>query len=125
MALPIAANTTCDIYRAGNGPPANPDVPGVKCFLRGAYGEGLEHGETDNTALRYDHIMLVDVSVDVRDCYDLADVSSQSFDIAWVPDRNGTQFYVRFVERHGRGTSFDHKRVYLARWTPPWPTSNV
>ena len=33
MPLPIAPNTTCDIYRVTNSPPAAPDVAGVRCYL--------------------------------------------------------------------------------------------
>ena len=29
MALPITGNTTCDVYRSTNSPPAAPDVAGV------------------------------------------------------------------------------------------------
>ena len=45
MAIPITANTTCDIYRAGSTPPTAPDVASVPCFIRPAYREGKESAE--------------------------------------------------------------------------------
>jgi hypothetical protein len=42
-----------------------------------------------------------------------------------VPDSTGTAFLVKFVERVGYGTPNDHKRVYLDRAGPTWPTNNL
>jgi hypothetical protein len=46
-------------------------------------------------------------------------------DKVYVPDKNGTSFVVRFVERRGQGTSADHKRVYLDREAVTWPTTEL
>jgi hypothetical protein len=54
--------------------------------------------------------------------------TSNNPDIVYAPNKNGTPFYVVFVERVGKGTPFDHKRVYLQRCAGtvvPWPTSNL
>ena len=45
MTLPLPANTTCDIYRNANAPPAAPDVAGVSIALIAVYGQGLEEQE--------------------------------------------------------------------------------
>src|SRR5690242_4039234 len=123
MSLPVAANTTCDIYRVGKSPPAAPDVPGVPCFLRPDWRAGQDNGDRAAVpnSLTWTHVLLVDVSVDIRDRY-LGALGDAPQDSVYVPDQNGTQFFVTFVERIGRGTSLDHKRVYLDRATPTWPT---
>jgi hypothetical protein len=49
-------------------------------------------------------------------------------DTAYAPNQNGTPFYVVFVQRVGKGTPFDHKRVYLQRCAGgviPWPTNDL
>ena len=37
----LQSNTTCDIYRQMNSPPAAPDVAGVPILLIPAYGDGI------------------------------------------------------------------------------------
>jgi hypothetical protein len=123
MAIPVAAETTCDIYRQGNAPPAAPDVAGVPCHLQGDYGSSLEAGKTLNASYRFHYTLLVDLGTDVRDGYDNG--STTAADTVYVPDKNGVAYLVRFVERVGWNTPFDHKRVYLARDTTPWPTSSI
>jgi hypothetical protein len=124
MALPLGANTTCDIYRFGRAPPLAPDVAGVPCFLVPMFGQAKEHGEGDTPTGKYTHLLLVDVGVDVRDGYALG-IFGSSYDSVWVPDKNGTGFRVAFVGRALRGTGQDHKRAYLARKQPAWPSSEV
>jgi hypothetical protein len=126
MALPVAANQTCDVYRHGNSPPATPDVQGVKCFLSASYFEGLEHGEKDSIVDKFTHWMMVDLNTDIRDDYDAGTLPrSGNFDTIYVPNQNGPFIAkVIFVERKGYGTGNDYKKVYLQRntyadWTPP------
>jgi hypothetical protein len=124
MALPVSANTTCDIYRAGRAPPAAPDVAGVKCFLSADYSRRMETGEGDPSSYHYTHTMLVDSGTDVRDA--LANFTQPGVgDSVYVPDQTGTPFVVRCVERCGRGTGMDLKKVYLDRRLPSWPTNNL
>jgi hypothetical protein len=122
MSLPTASNTTCDVYRSGNAPPAAPDVSAVPCFLRPAFREGQE---ATVGRLPYTHVMLVAADVDVRDWY-VGGGAYMSQDAVYVPS-GGTavSYYVRFVERVGRGTPQDHKRVYLDRVVQSWPTDDL
>lgn len=123
--LPLAPNTTCDIYRVGNAPPNPPDVAGVPCYLTPAgYDRFLETGEGEAADLRYTHVLLVALETDVRD--DVAHmVGTGAYDSVWVPSQAGTQFFVVFVERVGRGTALDHRRVYLSRKLPTWPSNEL
>jgi len=124
MPLPIPPNTTCDIYRDGNSPPAAPDVAGVPCYLVADYGRHTESGEGDPMEFRFTHTMLVTLDTDIRDGYTIgAQTGTQNS--VWIPDQNGTQFYVRFVEVKARGTPGAHKKVYLDRLLPTWPTDNI
>jgi hypothetical protein len=120
MALP-ASNTTCDIYRSGNAPPASPDVPGVKCYLG-------PKGASTLTTQNYTHVLLLPPTTDVRDDYAQGFVAGANADHVWIPNKNGTRFDVVLVRRIGRGTSLDHKYVLLVRVpgsNVPWPTDNV
>src|SRR5262249_28884507 len=125
MSLPLAPNTTCDIYRAGNAPPAAPDVAVVPCVLSAAYDRGLEADE-DVTAFRhkFPHALLVDAATDIRDAYSQGVIAGTA-DAVYVPDQNGTGFRVVFVERQQRGAAQDHKRVYVRRILPTWPTNEL
>jgi hypothetical protein len=122
MALPTPSNTTCDIYRHGNAPPSPPDVAGVACYLRASFMRREETGEGDGADHRYSHEMLVDWAADIRDGM-ASFVVTGNPDTVYVPNRNGTPFVVRFVERKNRGLPSDHKRVYLDRGLPSWPTN--
>ena len=126
MSLPVSANTTCDIYRSGNAPPAAPNVAGVACHLRPDWRAGQEQGTRAGlpAGLTWTHVLLVDVSVDIRDRY-IGTLTDMVQDSIWVPDKNGTKFVVTFVERVGRGTASDHKRVYVDRAAPTWPTNEI
>jgi hypothetical protein len=124
MAIPLAPNTTCDIYRTGHAPPAAPDVAAVRCRLGADYGAGLEHGEGDSPDLKFTHTLLVDVATDVRDGYDAGTVGGTA-DTVYVPDKTGTAWTVVFVERRQRGTPQDHLKVYLVRRQPSYPTQEL
>jgi hypothetical protein len=110
-------NTTCDVYRSGRAPPAAPDVSGVLAYLVGSYYKGLEHGEKDAASFRYSHLLLVELTADLRDDYD-AGSQAGTEDHVWIPDKNGVNYKVIFVERRCRGAVGDCKRVYLARQSP-------
>jgi hypothetical protein len=129
MALQLS-NTTADIYRSSNSPPANPDVAGVRILLNGDFATAHAAAVTTSTLLRWTHVALCDPTVDVRDGYQIgatpgAEAVSSQADKFFVPSQNGVQYNVLFVERISRGTAGDCKRVYLQRTTPTWPTNNV
>jgi hypothetical protein len=122
MALPIAANTTCDIYRNANAPPAPPDVPGVKGFLKASNRHSI------NTNY-HTHLLLVDANTDVRDGY-TGGVPQGNYapgcDFVYIPDKNSkVQYAVAEVRRVGRGGPLDHKRVYLLRLNVTYPTNDL
>jgi hypothetical protein len=125
MAIPVPSNTTCDIYRYGNAPPAVPDVSNVKAFLAPDYPRGRESAEGD-TSKGWTHLLLVDLDTDIRDGWSSGvPLQPGAYDRVYVPDKNGTSFSVIFVERLGRGTSADCKRIYLRREQPTYPTNEV
>jgi len=124
MAVPFPPNNTCDIYRAGNAPPTAPDLAGVAIVLRPDWLRGQEAGDRGDNTLCWTHVMLVDVSVDIRDFYG-GDATGAPQDDVYIPDMNGTRFKVSFSERIGVGTSHEHKRIYIDRKTPNWPTNNI
>ncbi len=130
MSLPLPPNLTCDIYRSGNSPPASPDVAGVSCRLDPDFVASHVANVASTTINRWTHILLVDVTVDIRDGYRGNDGSGQEqtpsgWDSVYVPDHTGTRFTVVLVVRVGRGTTQDHKRVYLNRAAPSWPSSDI
>lgn len=118
-------NTTCDIYRNATAPAAPPDVAGVPCLLQPDYARGQDAVVSDPSRA-WTHLLLVDLATDVRDGWS-AGVPLQpgAYDRVYVPDKNGTPFSVVFVERVGRGTAQDCKRVYLRREQPSYPTNEV
>src|SRR5262245_7338204 len=124
MPLPVPANNTCDVYRNANAPPAGPDVAGVRCYLHADYGRRLETGEGEVNSLRYTHTLMVDVAADIRDGFSVFG-STGTEDSVYIPDQNGTRFFVVFVERRGRGLPTDYKKVYLDRYAPTRPTNNL
>src|SRR5437660_278574 len=107
MAVPYT-NTTCDIYRNGNSPPAAPDVAGVPCAL-------VPKGRSTLTTDRMTHVLLVGPTVDVRDAYRSGSQAWMASvgDSVYVPDRNGVRYDVVLVRRVGRGTALDHKEAHL------------
>jgi hypothetical protein len=124
MSLPLSPNTTCDIYQTGVAPPADPSVAAVPCHLQPDWRGGQERGDRAADALTWTHVMLVDVSVDIRDAY--TGHSAHTYqDTVYIPDKDGTAFIVVFIERVQRGGAYDHKRVYLDRSSPNWPTNEL
>lgn len=119
MSLPITPNVTGDLYRSGNAPPSVPDQAGVAGYL----APDIDPRHINSNA-PWTHKLLVDVSVDIRDGYPGGGALAQN-DTIWVPDQNGTRFNVMLVTRVGRGTAFDHKKVYLDRAAPTWPSNDV
>ena len=70
--------------------------------------------------------MIVDYSTDLRDGYHgQCGINAGSEDYVYVPDQTGTPFQVSFVEVAHFGLSTVHKRVYLKRLTPNWPTNDL
>jgi hypothetical protein len=125
MAIPSPRNTTCDVYRSGNSPPAAPDVAGLGVHLLGDFDQRVERGEGYSTAYRYTHILLADLDADIRDGQGAGLPPFADADVVYVPDQDGTPFLVIFVERRGYGDATDHRRVYLDRLEPPWPTDEL
>src|SRR5262245_16633511 len=122
MSLP--ANTTCDVYRNSNAPPAAPDVAGVPCLLQPDYARGRSAAGFDQVG--WTHVLVIGLATDVRDGWSAgAPLQPGAYDRVYVPDRDGTPFSVVFVERVGRGTAQDCKRVYLLREQPTYPTNEV
>ena len=108
------------------GTPADPDVAGVACFLKPDFIKGQEAGERGGAgnSLTWTHVMLIDTSVDIRDGYiGVSNVMVQ--DTVYIPNKNGTKFFVTFIERMHRGLPAEHKKVYLDRQLPNWPTNNL
>jgi PKD repeat protein len=119
--LPWPANTTCEIYRSGNAPPANPDVLGLKSIhLISCFQRGREVGETENEAIRFTHIAYAELTTDIRDNINNF-VQGASPDTIYIPDKNGIGYKVAFVERVNRNTPTDCKKIYLNRKLPSWP----
>jgi hypothetical protein len=121
MTLPVASNTTCDIYRTGHAPPSAPDVAGVAGCLKPDYRMGSQNSE--GLAYRiWTHVLLVDTSVDIRDGYTTASTGPSNTlnqDTLYIPDKNGVKYFVVFVEQvRGAGAC---KRVFLGRAAVTWP----
>jgi hypothetical protein len=125
MGIPFVPNNTCDIYRAGVAPPTAPSIAGVPCYLKPDWVAGQEHGDRPTSnVLVWTHIMYVDNTVDIRDMYiGVENVAAK--DSVWIPTKNDTRFNVVFVELVNKGMPSVHKRVYLDRQQPPWPTNNL
>lgn len=117
-------NTTCDIYRFGNAPPAAPDVAGVPCSLFPRITDVPFSKFTAGKA--WTHTLLLPFETDIRDGYDGLQFQAGTEDVAYIPDKNGTPFGVRFVDVIGRGTSNKEKRAMVDRRPPPsWPTNEL
>lgn len=124
MALPVLPNTTCDIYRSGNNPPTAPDVAGVRGQLKALYGVGLERGESDGISKKFTHMLLVACPTDIRDAYDAGSIGTTA-DTVYIPDKDGVGYKVVYVEILGPGSPTAHKRVFVSRQRPSWPSSNL
>ena len=114
-ALPVAANTSFDLYRGGTVPPADPTVAGLAGYLEAAIPQGLVAGRHVDSWQRFTHRLLVGLGVDIRDLFDGGNLAAGSPDSVFLPDRTGVRYRVVFVERRLRGTAFDHLCVYLSR----------
>lgn len=128
MAIPLPANVTFTISRPPGSPPG-PGVPGEDTLvghLQSAFAEGLTSTPTPavGAPITWTHLLLVEPNVDLRDGY-LGGRALQTIDTVHVPDNLGTPFRVVFVERLAIGTPHEHKRAYLDRQTPPWPTNHL
>ena len=133
MAIPTP-NTTCDIYRYNHSPPATPDIPGVPCVLIPDFagGHAVPSVTLGDASLRWTHILLGGATTDLRDHYLGGSAGSQGSeaigaepDYVYIPNMNGTQFVVIYVERLGRGTPGDQKRAFIQRVTTTWPTNDI
>ncbi len=116
----ISPNTTCDIYRMGNSPPAAPDVAGVPIHLRPDFRAGMAAGAGDDNKITWTHTAVFDLGVDIRDRFDGAPTFGGAGDEIFIPDQNGTRFLVMFLEKRGQA-----KLAYLKRSWPGWPTNNI
>jgi hypothetical protein len=126
MALPLVPNTTCDIYRAGVTPPAAPAAGNIRCHFRPAPAPAAAKLETPVGTILYTHVLLVEAAVDIRDPYVGAGGSGSPEDGVYVPAGAASPRYqVVFVDRVGRGGPNDHKRVFLERQAPAWPSDNL
>jgi hypothetical protein len=124
MTLPMGSNTTCDVFRVNNNT-TTPNVAGVSVYLVPRFSAGGTHAF--QSALEYSHVLYCDATIDIRDGYSGGTIGLTA-DNVWVPSYNagkGTKFTVVFVERIGRGTGVDHKRVYVQRLSPAWPTNDL
>jgi hypothetical protein len=120
MAMPpaTALNTTCDIYRNGNAPPAAPDVAGVPCYIAPAFA----NIKVNASGFTYDHVVSLSLTADVRDDFP----SSPNGDTLWLPNQHGVPYLVQFVERVRLGLAGgDYKRAYVLMQTPTWPATDL
>lgn len=92
------------------------------CILTRDWRWAQAEGERRVNALAWTHFMLIDAAVDVRDGYTGACTFSPQ-DTVYIPDANGTQFTVIFVELCCRGPE-QYKRVFLDRGLPTWPADS-
>ena|SRR5436190_10545488 len=123
MALPVPANSTCDIYRNGAAPPGEPAVSGIAIYFKPDWIRGQQYGVRLVNDLTWTHQALMDLAVDIRDCYAGDESTNNLGDTIYIPDKNGTGFKVVFIEAVNIGLASVHKRVYLDRQTPNWPTN--
>lgn len=120
MATPFVPNTTCDVFHGTNAPGLGPpDLAAVPCRLTPAFLLGANAQAT----WQFTHYIDVPLDTDIRDYYALGSAGSGNTDKLYIPDENGTGFWVMFCERHGWGTPNDFRRVYLNRLQATFPTS--
>jgi hypothetical protein len=114
-----ANNTTVDIYIDPNALPNPPDIAGVACHLAPDWRLGSQNAQGD-PVWRWTHVMYCNIGVDIRDGWPTAPANS-----VYMPNFNGTQFKVIFVETVNRGQGNTYLRVFLKRLDPAWPTANT
>ncbi len=117
MGIPFTPNVVVGIYRSNHLPPDPLDVANVAGYLQPAYERGRGEQAT------FTHVLLLDVAVDIRDGYSRG--SYGDADRIVLPSSGGALYLVRFVERLGRDSAFDHKRVFLDRQLPTWPSVDL
>jgi hypothetical protein len=126
MPAGFTPNTTCDVYRSGNAPPANPDVAGVPIVLTPDFMNAHSMQTTSGTTFRWTHLLLCALATDIRDNYNFGgagnamETQGTQFDNVYVPNKSGTQFAVIFVERVRNPGGTDYLRVYVQRQVPAW-----
>jgi hypothetical protein len=114
MAIPTQVLTTaCDVYRPfGAGAPTSSNVPCqlVADFPRGRAAAGSP---------AWTHLLVLDVSVDVRDgctrAAGAADLAYADGDEVRVPAGSATRYVVVWVETVDAGSPREFKRAYLLR----------
>lgn len=131
MSMPMPPNVSVDIYR--NADPGNPYSPGslsasgVKGYLQPA----VQHGRFGTALyLKWMHILFLPPGTDVRDAYNSQldpardDTLADTIMLTDSQDASKqTAWFVVFIEEIARGTTLEHLRVYLDRFTPnDWPT---
>jgi len=117
--MPMRPNTTCDIYRTGNAPPAAPDVAGVPCYFTSCFDLGRERGEKEAQTFRFTAMIYVATTSDIRDNFSAWTQGNR--DTVYIPDKNGVGYNVNFVERVMIGQAGDQKIAYLDRLAVTWP----
>jgi hypothetical protein len=113
--LPFPHNTVADHYDAGAAVPTHAAVP-----IRLIANISCPTNNAEDT-LSYSHIALVPATLAIRDNKTSA-FTSATGDTLKV---NGTPYRVTHVELVGRGTPVEHKKVYLDRGQPSWPTNDL
>src|SRR5262249_19780350 len=116
---PFVGNTTCDLYRSGNAPPADPDIAGIRIYLRPDWQRGQESGDFALTTMCWTHVADFPFDTDLRHWRGAAnDVALQA--TIDIRHKDGTAFRVVLTESRA------HVKVaYLARGLPPWPTAQL
>jgi hypothetical protein len=129
---PLAAsNTTCDIYRTGNAPPAAPDVAAVSCYLAPVLpgSQGPLPASTQLDLQGITHTLQVPLATDLRDDWPGGVfVYGPAADKIYVPDKNGVRFDVVLVRRFGYGSGSDYRGALLIRTSGglvAWPSNDV
>jgi hypothetical protein len=117
--LPIPTNTTCDIYWQGHSPPAAPDVAGVSVCLIFRPRNIKQTPTGVSVGWTYDYICYLPLGTDVRDTG-----GASSYPLLCVPNKNGTQFSIIWVERTPLPGG-DCLTAYLRRGTTTFPTDQV
>jgi hypothetical protein len=122
MPLPAGLlTTTCSIHR-NNPPDVTPASTNVPCQLVPDYAAAARN--LHSTAKPWTHYLVLASSVDIRDGY-AGSTNLWNYaqaDTVYVPSGGTTAYVVVFVEVRGKGTPGEHKRVYLDRQAPSWPT---
>ncbi len=117
----ITPNTTCDIYRCGNAPPAAPDVAAVPCYFTPCFDLGQQRGKHEPQPFHFCAILKADAATDVRDGFDAFTGTNAAQDTVYIPDQNGIAYAVVFVEKKSVGTAAQCLAVYLERKAVNWP----